>query len=316
MLDVVQTRNADTMIGLVEDITIFAPEFYSIPTQTRTGMDYYICKRTAYPPVQFRTVNNGVVAGKSQYHRELREMFFMDAPINVDEAVVQQDDGAIGTFLANEALGVLKSAVIYIGNQFYYGAGVNPGGTAVATLTSDANGFVGIRQQIAGSITAGGSTNTSSAYLVWLAPWGVHFDIGKDGMFGMKPWSQQQIPNPVAGGTGNLFAWVSNLSSWLGLSVISNLSVWAVTGIDFTSHKLTDALGWQLLSNIPMARRNGLVWFMNRSAHASLQAGRTVTLQGYGTNVPNQGTIAALPTNLAGFPIIVTDSILSTENNS
>lgn len=314
MADVVQTHGADPLIGLVEDVTTFAPEFYSIPAQTRPGTDYKLCKRTALPPVQFRQVNSGVAAGKSQYHLENRQMYFLDAAINVDEAVVQQDERTIGDFLTNETLGVLQSAVIYIGNQVYYGSGVNPGGTAVATLTADQFGFPGLRQQLSGTVAAGGTTNTTSAYLIWLNPWGVHFDIGKDGNFAMKSWNIQQIANP--NGSGNLFAYVSNLSSWIGLSVISNLSVWAVTGIDSSTHKMTDDLGAQLLGNIPVSRRNGLVWFMNRTAHTGLQRSRTVTLFGSDAQRPNQGLIAPLPDECMGYPIIVTDSISNSENNT
>jgi len=53
--------------------------------------------------------------------------------------------------------------------------------------------------------------------------------------------------------------------------------------------------------------------FMSRRSRQQLQIARTVTLQGQGTNRPNQAAIAPLPTEYDGVPIIATDSILNTE---
>jgi hypothetical protein len=320
LLDLANLDEADPLTGLVEDVTTFAPEFYSVPAETRPGTTYKLSRRIGLPPAQFRRANAGVVAGKSVYKQEVRQMYFLDAPINIDEAIYQADDRSVGDVLANESMGVLQSAVILIGNQFYYGQGNNPGGTAVAigsSNTQDSNGFIGLRQQLAGVVSAGGSTSTTSAYLVWLGPWGCHFDVGREGQFAMKPFIFQQITAPN-GGSGNVFAWVSNISSWIGMAVVSFFSVWAVTGIssDGTTHPLTDKLGAQLLSNIPLSRRNGLCWFMNRTAHYSLQQQRSVTLFGQMEQRPNQANIAPLPDELQGYPIIVTDSITTVEDNT
>jgi hypothetical protein len=52
---------------------------------------------------------------------------------------------------------------------------------------------------------------------------------------------------------------------------------------------------------------------MSRRSRQQLQISRTVTLQGSGTSRPNQATVAPIPTEYDGVPIIATDSILNTE---
>ncbi len=304
LLDIITLQNNDRLTGLVEDVTTFAPEFMVIPADRRVGTQYYIAQRTAYPASQFRQINNGVTPSKSAYKKVIKEMFFMDTIINVDEAVYKADDRSTGDILSHESKGALESTMINIGAQFYYGT------------SNGAYGFAGLRTQLAGSVAAGGTTNSSSAYFVWLNPWGVSFDVGNDGEFAMPPFQRQQVAATTvnAGGTGHLFAWVSNISSFIGLSVKSNYSIYAVTGIDST-HKLTDAMASSLIALIPLNRRNGLRVFMNRLTHSYLQQSRTVTLFGQGTLRPNQGNIAAPPTDIEGYPITVTDSITNTESN-
>jgi hypothetical protein len=118
----------------------------------------------------------------------------------------------------------------------------------------------------------------------------------------------------TTGGTGNLFAWVSNLSCFIGLSVSSAYSVWAVTGIN-TTNKMTDALGAQLVSLIPLNRRQGLCWFMNRTAHFTLQNSRTA-INYQPARADNAGPAwSPPPTECEGYPIVVTDSLTNTESD-
>lgn len=304
LFDLLTLQQNDVLTGLVEEVTTFAPEFTTIPATPRAGTQYYIAKRTAYPASQFRAVNTGVTPSKSSYKKEVKEMFFMDTIINIDEAAYKADDRSTGDILSHEAKGALENTMINIGAQFYYGT------------SNGAYGFAGLRTQLAGSVAAGGTTSSSSAYFVWLNPWGVNFDVGRDGEFSMPPFQRQQVAATTvnAGGSGHLFAWVSNISSFIGLSVKSSYSIYAVTGIN-SSNKLTDALASQLIALIPLNRRMGLRVFMNRLTHSYLQQSRTVTLFGQGSLRPNQGNIAAPPTDIEGYPITVTDSITNTESN-
>jgi len=307
LLDLVTLQRNDVLTGLVEDVTTYAPEFSVVPVVRRPGTYYEIVKRTALPTVGFRAVNNGTASAKSSFKKETKEMFFLDVLINVDEAIYKGDDRSTGDILSHEAQGALQNAVISIGAQFYYGT------------SNAAFGFGGLRSQLSGSVQAGGSTNSTSAYLVWFNPWGVCFDVGNDGEIAMPPFMRQQVTasSITAGATGNLFAWVSNISCFIGLSVKSNYSVWAVTGISGSgaTNKWTDALAAQLIALIPLNRRQGLCWFANRQAVYTLQAQRTVTLYGTDKLIPDQGVVAPQPTSCMGFPIVQSDSLTNTESD-
>ena len=304
LFDLVTLQRNDFLTGLVEDVTTYAPEFSMIPVEKRAGTYYEIVRRTSLPSVSFRNINTGITPTKSIYKKELKEMFFLDGQIVVDEAIVKGDDASTGSVLVHEAQGALQAAVITIGTQVYYGQS-SPG---------ISNGFPGLRTQLSGVITAGGTTSTTTAFLVWLNPQGVHFDVGNDGEIAMKPWWIQKTL-PSGGTTGqDYIAWISNISAYIGLAVVSTWSVWGVVGIDAT-HKMTDIIGAQLISLIPLNRRQGLQWFMNRTAYYTLQASRT--------SIGNQPAVAANggpawsppPLECNGYPICVTDSITNTESN-
>jgi hypothetical protein len=239
----------------------------------------------------------------------------LDCQINVDEAIVQGDDESSGgDILTKEALGELQNAIVYLGAQVWYGT------------SNDAAGFQGIRAQVAANVAASTGANTTSAYLLWLHNWGVNLPIGKKGQIAMKPWNIQQIAAPTPG-TGNIFAYVSNLSTFIGLTVGSNYSAFAVTGLSgpgSLTNQLTDKLGLQLISYVPLMRRQGLVWFLNRNAYFQLQQSRTTVNVGtagafYSTQVVGgqNGMAGVMPLmdNLGGYPIVQTDSITNTESN-
>jgi hypothetical protein len=314
MFDLLALQRNDVLTGLVEDVTLYAPEFSRIPVISRPGTWYEVVRRVALGTAAFRNINAGATAIKSVYKKEVKEMFFVDVPINVDEAIVKADDKSTGDVWTHESQGALQAALILIGSQTWYGT------------SNDANGFAGVRAQCAGSVDCGGTTNSSSAYLLWLnGPWGCHYDVGEAGQISLPPPMRQQISAPT--GTGNIFAWVSNLSCWIGFNVISGNSstwgggaVWAVTGFDTTysdgyTYALTDKMAAACVANIPLVRRQGLCWFMNRTGYFLLQQSRSSINQQV-AGAAGAPAWSPPPNMLEGYPIVVTDCITNTEDNS
>jgi hypothetical protein len=155
---------------------------------------------------------------------------------------------------------------------------------------------------------------------VWLGPQGVQFVVGNDGAITMPSWTLQAVAGSTAG--TQKMAWVSNLSTYIGLQVGSAASVWRVSGITVAA-PLTDARGAGLLSKVPLNRRNGLRWFMNRTAAYTLAASRAtlgfVAATSAGSPTVQLGTIAAfneVPNQLCGIPITITDSLVDTTTNA
>lgn len=313
LFDMATINRADRYTGLIEDVTTLPREWDTINAVPREGTWYEIAKRVQYPTAQFRIPNKGTTTSKSVYKKELKEMLFIDTILNVDEAIWDADDSSVGTIWMNEAEGAMKACAILIGQQMYYGTSADP------------NGFIGLRSQFSFVVKAGGTTNTTSAYLVWEdTKQGVRFDVGKNGSFEISAPQRQQVTD---GSSNPYFAYVGNLKGWVGLFVGSNLSVFGITGINTTvsapsTNALTDAAAQQLYASIPEARRNQLRWYMNRTSEAILEQNRNAVTPATGiaqyqiAGPDGRPAYSPLPTHLAGWPIEVTDSILNTETNS
>ena len=308
---------ADQYTGLIEDVTTLAPEFDTFAAHKRSGTWYKIAKRTTVPTVQFRNVNAGVVPSKSQFKSEIKEMLFLDAIINMDEAVWDADPETVGALWQLEVAGFIRSMGITIGAQTWYGT------------SADSSGFAGVRSQLAFTTQATTGASTTSAYLCWMdEKEGCRYDVGMDGQLAVSAPFRQQVTDPNAS-TKSFFAWVGNLKGWIGYNQMSNLSAFAVTGITNASNStywLKDDFASQLLAQIPVARRNNLRWFMNRSAESYLQRSRSTVNVGIPSATYVMGSMQAadaagrpafspLPNQLAGYPITLTDSILNTETN-
>lgn len=318
LFDLAVMDRVDEYTGLVEDVTTLAPEFSIFAAVPRSGTYYEILKRVAYPTAQFRRANEGVTPSKSTYKKEVKEMFNLDVALNVDEAIWKADQARTGTVWQNEAAGAMEAASILVGQQLYYGT------------SADAYGFTGVRSQYTNTIGAGGTTNTTSAYLLSMdEKQGCRFDVGMDGSFAISNPIRQQVADP--NNTGKVFfAYVGNLQSWIGFNVMSSFAVYAITGIGTTitspnTNSLTDAKGSQLLSYVPAKRRQNLRWFMNRTGESMLQQQRSAINPGITTysnpyalvpaDAGGRPAFSPLPNTMLGYPITVTDSILNTESN-
>lgn len=311
LLDIAQRSGSDQVIGLIEEVTTLAPEFRVIPAVTKKGTSYKATQRTALPQGAFRDANGANILGKSTFKQIVASMYFWDTPLQVDEAVVKGDDGSVGDLLAQEAMGALEAATISLGSQVYYGT------------TADAKGFTGLLANCVGKWPTGGTTSSTSAYLVWLNERGVAFVVGNDGEIAMPAWAKQAITGTSGSNVTQKMAWVSNLSSYIGLQVLSDSAIWRVSGITAAA-PLTDARGAGLLSKVPLSRRSGLMWFMNRTAAYTLQKSRAssgfvAATSGGSPTTELPGPAVAfrdLPTQLAGVPITITDSLVDTETNA
>lgn len=304
---------ADEYTGLIEDVTTLAPEFSTFSAHKRPGNWYKTVKRTTLPTVQFRNANAGTTASASTYKSEIKQMFFLDARLQMDEAIQEADAAHLGALWQLEAEGAVRASSILLGQQTWYGT------------SADSSGFTGIRSQLSNTVAAGGTTSSTSAYLVWMdEKEGVRYDVGMDGQFAISAPLRQQVTDPNDS-TKAYFAYVGNLKVWVGLNQLSNLASWAVTGVSAT-YVMTDKLASQLLAKIPVARRNNLRWFLNRSAQSYLNLSRSTINPGITTYSaayalqPSDGggrpAFAPLPDSCLGYPITLTDSILDTETNS
>lgn len=307
----IQRNGSDALTGLIEDFTQYSPEYSQIPVITRAGITYKTLSRTSLPGAGFRLVNQGITGSASTYAQRVHEMFFVDTPLIVDEAVYKGDDGVTGDILYQEGQGGLQSTINLIANQTYYGA-----------VADGSNGFVGLRSQLlpTGSgltaVTASSAQNTTTAYGLWLNPQGVTYSVGKYGEIAFPPFQRQFVStNTTAASTPSGFwAYVSNISCYIGLSVGSLYSVFGITGVSLAA-PLTDALALNQLIQVPLTRRAGFTWFMNKTAWGSLQKSRTAINFQPATAKSGTPAWSPPPLELEGYPIVVTEALTNTEDN-
>jgi hypothetical protein len=299
LLDIAKRIGSDATVGLVEEVLTVAPELQTLPVVPKSGTSYKITRRIGKPRGAFRSANEGVTPGKSQYEQIDVPMYFFDGQMVVDEAVVKADDRRLGDILAIEGAGQLQDTYVVMGDQIYRGQ------------VADAKGFKGLKEQVDPTMvvnaTGSGANATHTAWAVWENAQGLHLPIGNQGALSLGQWMKQQVSDTDG---KKYMAWVNNLSFYMGLALGSKYCIGCVKNIT-SAAPLTDILGNELVSKFPVGRKPTR-WFISRDAVFWLQKSRTAIGQvadsGGGTG------FAPRPTSLAGIPIVETDSITAITN--
>src|SRR6266576_2606424 len=210
LLDITKLNGTDQAVGLVEEINTFSPEINEISGRPIPGTTYKTKVRTALPAAPaFRRPNEGSDTAASSYSQKLSQCFFLDGVINVDESIADApEEGGREGVLADESIGVMTQKMIGLGSQFYYGTDADAKGFSGLVASYDATNCL----QKAGGTTA---SVQSSAWIVWNDLKGVHFIFGNNSGLQMGAWVRQQVTD--ANGK-KYFAWVNNMSGWIGLS--------------------------------------------------------------------------------------------------
>lgn len=308
LLDVAKLNGNDTVVGLIEENLTFAPEVANFPVRQIRGTSYKTVTRTGFPSVSFRSANEGVTPTKSSFAQKLIECYILAAQVEVDKAVGMAHEDGMGALEMIEANGVMKQALIEIGSQIWYG------------VTTDAKGFPGIKAAVAfGStifLNSGGSDASvqTSVYFVKYGNQDVSLIAGNGTTFNLGEFRDQTLydasNNAYEGRT-------AGLTAWTGLQIGNVNCVGRIGNVgqdSETNDTLTDSKIAQLLQKFPVGYRPDQIW-MNRRSAGQLQRSRTVTINANGTQKPGGGieNIAPWPDSAFGIPIVVTDSILSTD---
>lgn len=308
LLDIAKRNGNDAVVGLIEENLTFAPELTVFPARTIKGTQYKTVIRDGLPTTGFRNANEGQTPSKSTYRNANVECQIFGGNVVVDKAVAAANEDGADAFKADESSAVMKSALIALGRQIWYG------------VTQDAKGFPGLQAFVDSTMTtdAGGTTATtgSSVYGVCLGPKLIQMIFGQDLAFALGEWREQLMPGPVAG--TNFDAHVNALTAWSGLQTVDKFSVarmkdaTADTGKGVTDAKLADLLALFPVGYVPSA------WFMSRRSRSQLQASRTVVLNSVGNTkvTSNVENVAPIPTEAFGIPIVATDCLLNTETLS
>lgn len=305
LLDIAKLNGSDTTVGLIEEVITSAPELQIIPARTIRGTSYKTVLRTAYPSVGFRAANASTTAGASAFQNKLVECFILSSLVTCDKAVASAYEDGVAAWQAMEAAGVMRQALIEIGQQIFYGTNTTFGGSA-----DGHPGFLGTYDSTNMVVDAGGTTDNvaSSVWLAALGPQDVQLVFGNNSAMQLSPFTEQVI--------SGIPSFVADLTAWVGLQQVNPYSICRIKKLTTDSGKgLTDLLIAEAISKFPVGKQPNAI-FMNRRSLMQLHKSRTVTLfGGPGTSKPAGSVelVAPLPTSAFNIPIVVTDNILSTE---
>lgn len=316
LLDIAKLNGNDTVVGLIEENRTYAPELNIIPARTIKGTSFKLGVRDAFPGVGFRLANQGVAYTASTFLNRQFETYILAANVRADVAVAAAYEDGPDAYKTIEANGVMRQSLIEIGKQVFEG------------LTEDAKGFPGLRAihdsftTLLGTdnalmVDAGGTTAStgSSVYGIKFGPMDVQLLFGNNIAFELGEWFQAMVNDGTAG--SDYLAHVASLNAWVGMQVGSKYSVGRLKDATADATKgVTDAKLAELLSKYPVGNAPD-AWFMNRRSALQLQTSRSATtVQNGQKSSTGAENWAPLPTESCGIPIVVTDSITSTETLS
>lgn len=307
MLDLALQRGNDVQVGLIEEAILTQPELRLIPMRQITGTAYKTLIRTGYPIAQFRHLNEGVARSKSTFENRTVECFVLDSQIAADKALADVwEPGGAASYQMIEAAGVLEAVLRRVGKQTYYGNSAE----AVTAGHGDAKGFPGFLDAYDAAnyeVDVEGTEGCTSVWGVRLGLKDVHFVSGGNTLPDVLPeWRVQSInlDNNKA-----FTAYVNSLMGWIGMQVGARHSLVRIANLSDQEGKgLTDELGEQAIEKLP----SGIVpdfFFCNRRSRRQLRNSRQAVAAAGGL-LPNS---VPMPTDLAGIPLIVTDSIINGE---
>jgi hypothetical protein len=305
LLDLAKLNGADPIVGLIEEVGTVAPEVTTIPARTIRGTSYETVARSVLPTVDFRKVNEGTAATKSEFVSRRVETFVLSARVEADKAAARAYEDGPEAYQALEARGVMEAALIKLGAQTIYGT---------AAGTEGFNGLEALTTALGAVVTDAGGTTAgtgSSVYIISAGSQGVQYVYGNNSPLELSPFREGDGVDAA----GNRFAaFVADLTARVGLQLVNKNAVARLK--DFTDDAgkgVTDGKILDALRRMPLAARPTHILMSPRSAY-QLAIARTIT--------PNQkveagsGLVKGFPVESNGLPIIVTNSILETETLS
>jgi hypothetical protein len=298
LLDIAKLNNTDAVVGLIEESIKAHPEISLGGARTIRGLNYHTKVRTGYSSVAFRNANEGTASKVSTFENRLVECYILNPRWECDKAIADAYEDGAQAYIAIEGAGMMEAAMRQLGTVFYYGTDGTLG---------DTKGFPGLLQMYDATnmvVDAGGTTATtgSSVWAVKFGPRDTQWVWGNNGSLNLSPVAEQRI---LDGSSNPLTAYVQEILARPGLQVGSLNSIARIKKITADSTKtLTDTMMFNLLKVFPTGITPD-VFFMSRRSLYQLRASRTATNQ--------TGAPAPIPTEVAGVPIHVTDSIVDTE---
>ena len=292
--DIIKLRD-QRIAGLIDDATKSYPLVATIPAIAVSGTTYNHPNISADPAGSFRTENAGKTATKATINSQSVTLKYWDASMGpLDVQVAKADHNGPENAITLATSSALRGGMAGLEKQIIYGTDATFGDTA---------GFVGFFQLIDSTMKVdAGGTLTGAGTSVWLVNYEqTKLILGNDGTIAQD----DVVFGPAFDGDGKqFFAYSQNIGGWSALTGLRINGLAQIHGLD-TVKTLDDDLIYDALSLFKVGHApNAIV--MSRRSMKQLRASRTAT---NGTGAP-----APLVTEVEGLPVMITDTILDTED--
>jgi len=302
-LDIAKLNAGDEMSALIEKNKNAAPELALFPAFEIAGTSATTCIRTGYPAGAFKKLGGGVTPGGSSFDNVQFSLYNYDNPLQERDDIMKSHRKGRDFALALALSGAVKGAFELMGKAVYYGARSFGGGVDAFP------GLIDLYDSTTKFVDAGGTTASTGSSV-----WFIKFGDQEDGLVSMifgngrglsaRDWLLQQLVIDSATGTV-ADGWTNSLNAAVGVQLADVDAAVRIGKLTEDSGKgLTDTLGYKALEKFPVGMKPDVA-LMTRRSQRQLRDSRT----GTGGGAPN----IALPTDIAGIPIVLTDSILNTE---
>lgn len=265
-------------------------------------------KQTTASSSAFRAANAGVAKTASADTLVTDTLKILDGSFKTDVALADAYKGGRGAWLQLELMRTMKQVFSNVEKQIMYG------------VANDAAGFAGLEDdgqlaQLSDAMVIGASGSNvatqTSCFLLRSGRDDVSFVLGNDGVIVVEdePVIIQATADAEALAAGEFYpALYVPVTGYSGFQIGGAYSAARICNIECnaltSTSAFTDDLIYAALSLFPAGRQPNLI-VMNRNALRLLRQSRT--------SVNATGAPAPRPTEVEGIPIVVTDSILSTE---
>ena len=293
--DIINFNESDLSID-ISDVLNQAPFLSALSAFSVEGTVLKYMKTTAAPGTSFRAANDGRENTTGTYTQVTVNLAIADASFTVDKAVADGYKEGRAALLGKQAADHMASLMSTIEKEIIIGDG---GANGFPSLQDEHNALSETMVIGAGGTTA---DTGSSVYAVRSGINDVQVCYGMDGVISI---GDPSIAPTAGSSTGEFPGYYTPITGWVGLKYGGAYSSGRLCNLTEDSGKgLTDALISDLLSKFPAGRGPNML-VMNRRSLQQLQASRTATNP--------TGAPAPFPSDAFGVPILVTDSILSTE---
>lgn len=290
----------------VTDLLQDAPLLAVLHAQAASnGTLHKYLKLTTASSAAFRAANAGLTKTNSADTLVTDTLAILDGSFPVDVALAQEAKNGVSAYLQMELMRTMKTVFSEAEKQVIYGTG------------NDATGFAGLSDDAqldaladAMVYNAGGTTadTQTSVFLLRSGADDVSYILGNDGNIVVDEDPQIVPWTPVESSIATYPAYYTAVNGYSGFQIGGAYSAARIANVHPTdnagANALTDDMIYEALALFPAARQPNMI-AMNRQALKMLRASRTAVNQ--------TGAPAPRPTEVEGIPIVVTDSIVSTE---